>query len=89
MRPAIPLALMLLLGCAGGNGAAGGCAANEVGFQRLIGGTLESARATLERMPGVTSIRVGTPGSPMTRDFRPNRATVTVEGDTVRSIACG
>lgn len=93
MRPIAPLAMLLplLLGCAGGvgNGASGGCASYEVGFQRLIGGSLESARATLARMPGIQSVRVGGPNTPMTRDYRPDRATVIAEGDTVRSITCG
>lgn len=91
MRPIAPFAmLLLLLGCADGAGNGGGsCASYEVGFQRLVGGTLESARATLGRMAGIRSIRVGTPISPMTRDYVPDRATVIVEGDTVRSITCG
>lgn len=91
MRPIVPFAMLpLLFGCADGVGNGGGsCASYEVGFQRLIGGSLESARATLARMPGIQSVRVGAPNTPMTRDYRPDRATVIAEGDTVRSITCG
>jgi hypothetical protein len=67
----------------------GDCRAHEAAFPPLIGGSLEAVRAALEAMPGIRSIRVGGPNTPMTFDYRPDRATVLVEGGTVRRIACG
>ncbi|MBR0671499.1 hypothetical protein [Neoroseomonas soli] len=66
-----------------------GCLRHQAGFAALIGGSPEAARAALERMPGIRSVRVGGPDTPMTRDYRPDRATVLVEGGVVRSITCG
>ena len=67
----------------------GGCFDHQAEFPALIGGSPEAARAALERMPGIRTVRVGGPNTPMTRDYRPDRATVFVEGGVVRSITCG
>ena len=67
----------------------GGCFDHRAEFPALVGGGPEAARAALERMPGIRTVRVGGPNTPMTRDYRPDRATVFVEGGVVRSITCG
>lgn len=67
----------------------GGCFSHQAEFPALIGSSPEAARAVLERMPGIRTVRVGGPNTPMTRDDRPDRATVFVEGGVVRSITCG
>ncbi|HEY4250734.1 MAG TPA: I78 family peptidase inhibitor [Roseomonas sp.] len=92
MHRLLPLTALLLFGCANGDGggaAAGSCSSYEVAFQRLTGGSLEAARATLSRIPAIRSVRVVRAGDAVTQDFRQDRATVTVEGDTVRRITCG
>lgn len=66
-----------------------GCFRHQAEFAPLIGGSLEAARAALQRMPGIRSIRHGGPTTPMTRDFRPDRATILVEEGKVRRITCG
>lgn len=89
------LAAVILLGaglpaCAPAQPApSGGCFDHQRAFAPLIGGSPEAARAGLERMPGIRSVRIGGPNTPMTRDYRPDRATVLVEGGVVRSITCG
>ena len=67
----------------------GDCRAHEAAFPPLIGGGLEAARAALEAMPGIRSIRVGGPNTAFTFDYRPDRATVIVDGGVVRRITCG
>lgn len=67
----------------------GGCFAHEHAFPPLIGGSLEAARAALEAMPGIRSIRVGGPNTAFTFDYLPDRATVIVDGGAVRRITCG
>jgi hypothetical protein len=40
-------------------------------------------------MPGIGSVRAGGPGAPMTRDYRPDRATLVVSRGRVIRIMCG
>ena len=65
------------------------CAANEARFPALIGRDPQTVEAALRAMPGITTVRVGGPTTPMTRDYRPDRATVLVVDGVVRSISCG
>lgn len=82
-------ALLLVSAAACAQPTAEGCARHQGEFPPLIGGSLEAARAALDRMPGIRTIRVGAPGTPMTQDYRADRATVLVEGGVVRRITCG
>ncbi|MBR0682208.1 hypothetical protein GXW74_17080 [Roseomonas eburnea] len=82
-------ALLFLSAAAARAQAQEGCFRHQGEFPALIGGSPEAARAALDRMPGIRTIRVGGPETPMTRDYRPDRATVLVEGGVVRSITCG
>lgn len=65
------------------------CAQNEAQFPALIGRDPQFVEAALRAMPGITTVRVGGPNTPMTRDYRPDRATVLVVDGVVRSITCG
>lgn len=69
--------------------AAQGCAAHRDRFAALIGRSEPEARAALATMGGIATIRSGGPGMPMSRDYRPDRATIVVERDVVTSIGCG
>jgi hypothetical protein len=66
-----------------------GCAAHQARFPALIGKAPEEVRAALEAMPGINTIRMAGPNTPMTRDYRPDRATVLIENDVVTRIMCG
>lgn len=65
------------------------CAVHEAEFPRLIGLTEAAAIAALETMPGIRMVRVGAPGSPMTTDYRQERATLLVRDGRVVEIRCG
>ena len=65
------------------------CAAHEAEFPRLIGLTEAEAIAAIEQMPGIRMVRVGAPGSPMTRDYRQERATLLVRDGRVVEVRCG
>jgi len=49
----------------------------------------EEVRAALQAMPGITTVRMGGPNTPMTRDYRMDRATVLIENGVVKQITCG
>lgn len=66
-----------------------GCAAHQARFPALIGKAPEEVRAALEAMPGMNTIRMAGPNTPMTRDYRPDRATVLIENGVVTRIMCG
>ena len=66
-----------------------GCAAHQARFPVLIGKAPEDVRAALEAMPGINMVRMGGPNTPMTRDYRMDRATVLIENGVVTQITCG
>jgi hypothetical protein len=66
-----------------------GCAAHQARFPALLGKAPEEVRAALEAMPGINTIRMAGPNTPMTRDYRIDRATVLVENGVVTQITCG
>ena len=77
------LALAVLLGTAAGAAAqivgvpgTGGCAQHQSEFPGLIGFTEAEAIAAIEGMPGIRTVQVGGPATPMSRDYRPERATL-------------
>ena len=55
----------------------------------LLGKGVSEVREALGAMKGIATIRIATPGAPMTRDYRADRVTVVQDGDTVRAILCG
>ena len=65
------------------------CAAHEAAFPALIGRTEAEVRATLSAMPGIRAIRSGGPNTPMTMDYREDRATLTIVSGRVTRIICG
>lgn len=67
----------------------GGCARHEAAFGPLLGQPVAPVRAALDAMAGIRTLRVIAPGDPVTQDFRPDRATVEVEGGRVVRIRCG
>ena len=66
-----------------------GSAAHQARFPALICKAPEEVRAALQAMPGITTVRMGGPNTPMTRDYRIDRATVLVENGVVTRIMCG
>ncbi|WP_135466233.1 I78 family peptidase inhibitor [Crenalkalicoccus roseus] len=92
-RPARAAGLALLLaalGCAQAAPPGGGeCARNEDRFPALLGRPAEEARAALERMPGIRTVRMVGPDDMVTMDHRPDRVTVRARGGRVESIRCG
>ena len=94
MRAALALAA-LLGGAAGaqaqivGAPGTGGCAQHQSEFPALLGLTEPEAIAAIEAMPGIRTVRVGSPGTPMTRDYRPERATLLLRDGRVERITCG
>ncbi|MCA3280191.1 MAG: hypothetical protein ING10_13060 [Roseomonas sp.] len=66
-----------------------GCAAHQARFPALLGKAPEEVRAALQAMPGITTVRMGGPNTPMTRDYRIDRATVLIENGVVTQITCG
>ncbi|WP_431284933.1 hypothetical protein ACQW02_09000 [Humitalea sp. 24SJ18S-53] len=65
------------------------CTDHQDLFPALIGGPPEAALTALSGLPGIRSVRITGPNTPMTRDFRPDRATIILEDGVVRSITCG
>ena len=86
-------AALLITGAAGAQTAgvpgSGGCAAHESEFPALAGLTEAAAVAAIERMPGIRTVRVAGPGAPMTRDYRPERATLLLRDGRVERVLCG
>ena len=66
-----------------------GCAQHQARFPALLGKAPEEVRAALQAMPGITTARMGGPNTPMTRDYRMDRATVLIENGVVTQITCG
>jgi hypothetical protein len=66
-----------------------GCAQHQARFPALLGKAPEEVRAALQAMPGITTVRMGGLNTPMTRDYRMDRATVLIENGVVKQITCG
>lgn len=66
-----------------------GCARHEARFPALLGEAPEEVRAALQAMPGITTVRMGGPNTPMTRDYRIDRASALIENGVVTRITCG
>ena len=66
-----------------------GCARHEARFPALLGKAPEEVRAALQAMPGITTVRMGGPNTPMTRDYRIDRASVLIENGVATQITCG
>ncbi|MCA3280189.1 MAG: hypothetical protein ING10_13050 [Roseomonas sp.] len=49
----------------------------------------KSPPPALQAMPGVTTVRMSGPNTPMTRDYRIDRATALIEYGVVTRIMCG
>jgi hypothetical protein len=66
-----------------------GCARHQARFPALLGKAPEEVRAALQAMPGINTVRMGGPNTPMTRDYRIDRASVLIENGVVTQITCG
>jgi len=66
-----------------------GCARHEARFAGLLGKTPDEVRAALQSMPGISTVRMGGPTTPMTKDYRTDRATGLIENGVVTRITCG
>lgn len=66
-----------------------GCAQHQARFPALLGKAPEEVRVALQAMPGISTVRMGGPNTPMTRDYRIDRASVLVENGVVTRITCG
>ena len=66
-----------------------GCARHQARFPALLGKAPEEVRAALQAMPGINTVRMGGPTTPMTRDYRIDRASVLIENGVVTQITCG
>ena len=66
-----------------------GCARHEARFAGLLGKAPEEVRAALQAMPGISTVRMGGPTTPITKDYRTDRATGLIEGGVVTRITCG
>ena len=66
-----------------------GCARHEARFAALLGKAPEDVRAALQAMPGISTVRMGGPTTPMTKDYRLDRATGLIQNGVVTRITCG
>jgi hypothetical protein len=66
-----------------------GCAQYQAAFPALTGLTEAEAIAALEKMPAIRTVRAGGPTTTMTRDYRPDRATLLLRDGKVERITCG
>ena len=66
-----------------------GCARHQARFAGLLGKAPEEVRAALQAMPGISTVRMGGPTTPMTKDYRIDRATGLIENGVVTQITCG
>ena len=66
-----------------------GCARHQARFAGLLGKAPDEVRAALQAMPGINSVRMGGPTTPMTKDYRIDRATGLIENGIVTRITCG
>lgn len=69
--------------------AATGCAAHAEAFGPLLGRPEAEVRAALGAMAGIRTVRAGGPGAAMTRDYRPDRATILLRDGRAERIDCG
>ncbi|MFC7477666.1 hypothetical protein ACFQS7_25125 [Dankookia sp. GCM10030260] len=67
----------------------GGCAAHQAAFPALAGLTEAEAVTAIEAMPGIRTLRVAGRAAPMTRDYRPERATLLLRDGRVEKVVCG
>jgi hypothetical protein len=66
-----------------------GCAQHQARFPALLGKAPEEVRVALQAMPGISTVRMGGPNTPMTKDYRIDRATGLIENGVVTRITCG
>ncbi|MCA3303937.1 MAG: peptidase inhibitor I78 [Roseomonas sp.] len=66
-----------------------GCAQHQARFAGLLGKAPDEVRAALQAMPGISTVRMGGPTTPMTKDYRIDRATGLIENGVVTQITCG
>jgi len=66
-----------------------GCPQHQARFPALLGKAPDDVRTALQAMPGITAVRMGGPTTPMTRDYRIDRATALIENGVVTQITCG
>ena len=66
-----------------------GCAQHQARFPALLGKAPEEVRVALQGMPGISTVRMGGPTTPMTKDYRIDRATGLIENGVVTRITCG
>jgi hypothetical protein len=66
-----------------------GCARHQAEFPALLGLTEAAAIALLETMPGIRTVRAGGPDTPMTRDYRADRASLLLRDGKVERVVCG
>jgi hypothetical protein len=66
-----------------------GCARHQARFPALLGKAPDDVRAALQAMPGINTVRLGGPNTPMTKDYRIDRATALIENGVVTQITCG
>ena len=83
------IAILLSAGASQAQAAPEGCAQHQPRFPALLGKAPEEVRAALQAMPGITTVRMGGPTTPMTRDYRIDRASVLIENGVVTQITCG
>ena len=65
-----------------------GCARHQARFAGLLGKAPDEVRAALQAMPGISTVRMGGPTTPMTKDYRIDRATGLIENGVVTQITC-
>jgi len=68
---------------------AGGCAQHQAALAALAGLNEAEAVAAMEAMPGIRTVRIAAPGSMLTRDYRPERATLLLRDGRVDKAICG
>ncbi len=66
-----------------------GCAAHVDDITPLIGRPEAEVRAALSGMAGIRTLRVVGPNTPVTHDYRPDRATVLLRDGIAERIDCG
>ncbi|MCA3361384.1 MAG: hypothetical protein INF79_01485 [Roseomonas sp.] len=91
LRQMAPIAGILVIACTAGALAQApeGCARHQARFAGLLGKAPDEVRAALLAMPGISTVRMGGPTTPMTHDYRTDRATGLIENGVVTRITCG
>lgn len=67
----------------------GGCTLHQAAFPALVGLTEAEGVAAIEAMRGIRVLRVAGPTTPMTRDYRPDRATLLLRDGRIEKVICG